>query len=73
MLRLFASYASETSYTVWESLTNNLTMLGRVLSYTDYYDDFKKYAVKLFAPTVARLGWDPKDTDSTISVELLYK
>ena len=64
MLRLFASYVNENSYTVWESLTHNLTTLGRLLSSTDYYEDFKKYAVKLFTPTAVRLGWDPKDTDS---------
>ena len=67
MLRLFASYANETSYTVWESLTHNLTTLGRLLSYTDYYQHFKGYAVKLFTPTATRLGWDPKDTDSKSS------
>ena len=67
VLRLFASYANETSYTVWESLIHNLTTLGRLLSSTDYYQQFRKYAVKLLTPTAARLGWDLKDTDSKSS------
>lgn len=64
VLRLFPSYTDETSYTVWESLISNLTVLDRLLSYTDLYDDFKKYAVKLFIPIATRLGWDTRDTDS---------
>jgi puromycin-sensitive aminopeptidase len=67
VLRLFASYANETSYTVWESLIHNLTTLGRLLSSTDYYQHFRKYAINLFTPTAARLGWDPKDTDGKSS------
>ena len=64
VLRLFASYANETSYTVWETLVNNLSVLDRLLSYTDCYENFKTYAIKLFTPAMARLGWDPRDKDS---------
>lgn len=64
VLRLFPSYVNETSYTVWENLVGNLSILDRLLSYTEYYQDFKKFAAKLFAPTAVRLGWDCKDTDS---------
>ena len=64
VLRLFASYARETDYTVWESLSANLSTLGRLLSYTDAHEDFKRFARKLYAPSFARLGWDCKDTDS---------
>ena len=64
VLRLFASYANETSYTVWESLVSNLSEVGLLLCVTDCYKDFKKYAVKLFTPVARRLGWDPRDTDS---------
>ena len=65
-MRLFASYVNETSYTVWESLVSNLSMLGTLLSYSDCYEEFKSYAVKLFKPVAARLGWEPRDTDSKI-------
>ena len=63
VLRLFPSYVNETSYTVWENLVGNLSILDRLLSYTECYQDFKKFAAKLFAPTAVRLGWDTKDTD----------
>lgn len=63
MLRLFASYVNETSYTVWESLVGSLFNIDRLLSHSDYYDTFKMFAAKLFQPTMARLGWEPKDTD----------
>ena len=64
LLRLFASYAQETNYTVWENLVSNLSTLKRLFSYTDFYDSFKQFARKIFGPTVAKLGWDAKDTDS---------
>ena len=63
VLRLFPSYVNETSYTVWENLVGNLSILDRLLSYTDCYEDFKKFATKLFAPAADRLGWEPKDTE----------
>lgn len=63
VLRLFPSYVNETSYTVWENLVGNLSILDRLLSYTDCYEDFRKFAAKLFAPTAVRLGWDPKDSE----------
>ena len=63
VLRLFASYTQETNYTVWESLVANLSSINRLLQYTDFHDSFKKFAVKLFTPTVVRLGWNSKDTD----------
>ena len=63
VLRLFPSYVNETSYTVWENLVGNLSILDRLLSYTDCYDDFKKFAAKLFAPTTVRLGWEPKENE----------
>lgn len=63
VLRLFPSYVNETSYTVWENLVGNLSILDRLLSYTDCYDDFKRFAAKLFASTTVRLGWEPKDTE----------
>ena len=67
VLRLFASYTYETSYTVWESLVANLSSVNRLLQYTDFHDSFKKFAVKIFAPTVMKLGWDSKDTDCKAS------
>lgn len=70
VLRLFPSYVNETSYTVWENLVGNLSILDRLLSYTDCYQDFKKFAAKLFAPTAVRLGWDSKDTDTALDAML---
>lgn len=66
LLRLIASYAQETNYTVWENLNSNLSILKRIFSYTDFYDSFKKFARKIFGPCVVRLGWDAKDTDSEL-------
>jgi len=66
LLRLIASYAQETNYTVWENLNSNLSTLKRIFSYTDFYDSFKKFARKIFGPCVVRLGWNAKDTDSEL-------
>ena len=41
-----------------------MASIARVFSYTDFYEDFKKFARKLLAPTFVRLGWESKDTDS---------
>ena len=71
VLRLFPSYVNELSFTVWENLVGNLSILDRLLSYTDCYEDFKKFAAKLFAPTAVRLGWDPKDTDCELKFTLV--
>ena len=68
VLRLFPSYVNEQSYTVWENLVGNLSILDRLLSYTDCYENFKKFAAKLFTATSVRLGWDPKDSDSELCV-----
>ena len=64
VLRLIGSFAQETSYTVWESLATNMASIARVFSYTGCYEDFKKFAHKLLAPTFVRLGWESKDADS---------
>jgi puromycin-sensitive aminopeptidase len=66
VLALFASYSTETSYTVWESLAGNLATISRLLSHTDYYPSFKAYAQKIFEKAVARLGWDSKDSDTPL-------
>ena len=66
LLRLIASYAQETNYTVWENLNSNLSTLKRIFSYTDFSDSFKKFARKIFGPCVVRLGWNAKDTDSEL-------
>lgn len=70
VMRLFASYVNETSYTVWESLASNLSVLDRLMSYSDCYEDFRKYAVKLFKPVAAKLGWEPKDSETPLDVML---
>ena len=54
------------NYTVWEKLVCNLSTLKPLFSYTDFYDSFKQFARKIFIPTVAKLGWDAKDTDSEL-------
>ena len=51
---------------MWESIVSNLSTLDRLFSYTDFHDNFKKYAVEMFKPTIDRLGWDTKDTDSKL-------
>ena len=45
-------------------MATNMASIARVFSYTDCYEDFKKFARKLLAPTFVRLGWESKDTDS---------
>lgn len=70
VLNLFASYSSETSYTVWESLAGNLSTISRLLSHTDYYTSFKAFAERIFEKSVQRLGWESKDTDTPLDAML---
>ena len=66
VLRLLAAFSKEESYTVWESLVSNLSTFARLFSYTDFYESFRKYALKMFQPSITRLGWDAKDTDGKL-------
>ena len=61
VLQLLPSYEEETSCTVWQSLIGSLSTIDRLISHTDIYEKFKKFAVKLFKPAGLRLGWDPKE------------
>ena len=64
MLRLFQSFSQETNYTVWENLAGNLGTIDRLISYTDFYDQFMSYAESLFIHSVFRLGWEAQDNES---------
>ena len=64
VLRLFQSFSQESNYTVWENLAGNLATIDRLISYTDFYDQFMSYAEGLFVHSVYRLGWEPKENES---------
>lgn len=45
------------------SIASTLSTFNKLFSYTDFNDNFKAYALELFSPLFARLGWEPKVTD----------
>jgi puromycin-sensitive aminopeptidase len=48
VLALLAAYKSEENYTVYSDLTANLGDLATIVSATDYYPTFSRYAASLF-------------------------
>ena len=49
VLRLIQSFVKETNYTVWQKLCSDLSVISRLVSYTEGGKDlFKEYAHPLF-------------------------
>ena len=65
-LKLLVGYRSERNYTVWENLAGHIADLNRLLSNTDFHDQFKKFAIDLFQEVVDRLGWEPKEGEQPL-------
>ena len=40
--------------------------LSSLLEYTDYFDQFKRYRLKLFSSIQQKLGWDPKKDENPL-------
>ncbi|KAL5489625.1 hypothetical protein EMCRGX_G018741 [Ephydatia muelleri] len=70
VLKLLKFYMNETSFTVWESVITEVGHTSFLLGYTDFHDLFKKYALSLFESVGAKVGWDPKESDSPLDVLL---
>ena len=64
VLQLFKKFVDVTSFVVWESLIENLSVLDRLFSCTTYYEDFKRYVVNLLTPIAKKLGWDASENES---------
>ncbi|CAK8674637.1 unnamed protein product [Clavelina lepadiformis] len=61
-LQTLAAYANETNYTVWNDVNAKISKLFTLLWNNDEaYNNFKKFALKLFKNTANNLGWDPKE------------
>ena len=67
ILKLLQSFVNETSFTVWDSITDTLSHLDLLFSHTDFHPAFQKYVLSLLGPAMSRLGWTPKDTDCECS------
>ena len=63
VLKLLQSYTNETSFTVWDSITDTLSFINLLLGSTDFLPAFQSYALTLLGPVMSRLGWTPRDTD----------
>ena len=64
MLRLIQSFVKETNYTVWQKLCSDLSVISRLVSYTEGGNDlFKEYARPLFTGVTERLGWDAEPNE----------
>ncbi|KAL5489416.1 hypothetical protein EMCRGX_G018506 [Ephydatia muelleri] len=66
VLKLLQSYTNETSFTVWDSITDTLSFINLLLGSTDFLPAFQSYALTLLGPAMSRLGWTPRDTDSPL-------
>jgi len=65
-LKLLLSYKDEDNFTVWKSIASTMGDLASLLEYTQYFDQFKQYRLKLFSSIQSKLGWDPKANESPL-------
>lgn len=64
ILQLLLAFKNETHYTVWSSISNCLAKLSMLISNTEYYPQFTKYARDLLRGIGQRLGWKAKPNES---------
>lgn len=55
------AFSSETNYTVWNDVSNNLGKLALLLQNTECSDSFKTFLRQLFKPIADKIGWDAKE------------
>jgi puromycin-sensitive aminopeptidase len=60
VLKVVKAFSTETNYTVWTDLTNNLAQLSVLLQYTDSYEHFKAFKRSLYSTVMATVGWEAK-------------
>ncbi|CAM4758864.1 unnamed protein product [Rotaria magnacalcarata] len=65
-LKLLLSYADEDNFTVWKSIASTMGDLSSLLEYTDYFDQFKRYRLKMFSSIQQKLGWDAKQNENPL-------
>ena len=76
-LELAQSYVDEEDYTVWAEITSHLGQLDSLLSYENFYNNYKSYNRYIYGRIAAKMGWEPKieekHTDSLLRAIVLYK
>ncbi|CAF1025971.1 unnamed protein product [Adineta ricciae] len=65
-LELLLSYKEEDNFTVWKAIASTIGDLSSLLEYTDYFDQFKAYRLKLFSSIQQKLGWDAKENENPL-------
>lgn len=60
-LRFLPNYRNEDNYTVWLEIAMGLARIEQLLPKNK---DLNKFVIDLFSPTLKRLGWEKKPTDS---------
>jgi aminopeptidase N len=63
-LNLTRNLGGETELAVWTPVINHLTTMDRLEIGQPDLASFRRYAVGLLRPVLARLGWDPKPGES---------
>ena len=63
VLKLLQSYINETSFTIWDSITDTLSTINLLLGNTNFHPAFQPCALSLLRPVMSRLGWKPRETD----------
>ena len=60
VLKVAEGYVNEEDYTVWSDLSLNLSVIARMIQYTDVFNEYKNFAKALFGPISKKLGWEIK-------------
>ncbi|CAG4947451.1 unnamed protein product [Parnassius apollo] len=69
-LKLMEAFSNETNFTVWSSISNCMSKLSALFSYTALDKPLKNYGRKLFSNVTKRLGWDAEEKESHLDTLL---
>jgi hypothetical protein len=68
LMHLLSAYTAEDDSIVWDALAMVLAAVDKaVVGIDSVHSNFKKMAASIVDPAMARLGWEPKDTDSHLT------
>ena len=62
-LEIAQSYKNEDNAYVWIDLATNLGSLDNLLADEPFFENFQRFARKLFIPSAERMGWEAAPTD----------
>ncbi len=69
-LALAEAYENETDASVWSDLASNLRDVELLVADEPYYENYRAFARKLFAPAARRISWDAREDEGHLDALL---